>query len=122
MKQGGKVRAMQIHPASPEYVVVAQLNSDKFMAVVAMNDSTFLDELQNKFRAHTQAQGKKVNLQPLSSSSTLPALDASSQESSASDSVGTAVVRGSAMNPQSPEKCFRLHARKSHCRNESRYQ
>ena len=103
VKQGGKVRAMQIHPASPEYVVVAQLNSDKFMAVVPMNDSTFLDELQNKFRAHTQAQGKKVNLQPLSSSSTLPALDASSQESSASDSVGTAVVRGSAMNPQKPE-------------------
>ena len=103
VKQGGKVRAMQIHPASPEYVVVAQLNSDKFMAVVPMNDSTFLDELQNKFRAHTQAQGKKVNLQPLSSSSTLPALDASSQESSASDSVETAVVRGSAMNPQKPE-------------------
>ena len=103
VKQGGKVRAMQIHPASPEYVVVAQLNSDKFMAVVPMNDSTFLDELQNKFRAHTQAQGKKVNLQPLSSSSTLPALDASSQESSASDSVGTTVVRGSAINPQKPE-------------------
>ena len=103
VKQGGKVRAMQIHPASPEYVVVAQLNSDKFMAVVPMNDSTFLDELQNKFRAHTQAKGKKVNLQPLSSSSTLPALDASSQESSASGSVGTAVVRGSAMNPQKPE-------------------
>ena len=103
VKQGGKVRAMQIHPASPEYVVVAQLNSDKFMAVVPMNDSTFLDELQNKFRAHTQAQGKKVNLQPLSSSSTLPALDASSQESSASGSVGTAVVRGSAINPQKPE-------------------
>ena len=44
-----------------------------------------------------------MNLQPLSSSSTLPALDASSQESSASDSVETAVVRGSAMNPQKPE-------------------
>ena len=53
VKQGGKVRAMQIHPASPEYVVVAQLNSDKFMAVVPMNDSTFLDELQNKFRTYS---------------------------------------------------------------------
>ena len=103
VKEGGKVSAMQIHPSSPEYVVVAQLNSDKFMAVVPMNDSSFLEELQIKYRAHKQRVGKKINLQPLSSSNPLPKLDPTSTQSSVSSSDGPAVVRGSAINPQKPE-------------------
>lgn len=111
VKEGGEVRAMQIHPTSPEYLVVAQLNSDKFMAVVPITDSSFLDELQIKYQGYARSTGKKVSLKPLSGSNSLPELV---PETSGSSSVETAqtrasrtddpsVVRGEAMNPQKSE-------------------
>ena len=111
VKEGGKVRAMQIHPSSPEYLVVAQLNSDKFMAVVPIKDSSFLEELQVKYQAHTSSSGKKVDLKPLSAYDSLPKLEPLAAGSSSNDStvinesasVDISVVRGSAMNSQKPE-------------------
>ena len=104
VKVGGKVRAMQVHPASPEYLVVAQQNSDKFMATILIKDSTFLNELQKKYQAHNRSSASKVNLTPLSntgSSSQLAPL--AIEESPASVSSGPSVIRGAAMNPQKPE-------------------
>ena len=104
VKVGGKVRAMQVHPASPEYLVVAQQNSDKFMATILIKDSTFLNELQKKYQAHNRSSASKVNLTPLSntgSSSQLAPL--ATEESQLSVSSGPSVIRGAAMNPQKPE-------------------
>ena len=104
VKAGGKVRAMQVHPASPEYLVVAQQNSDKFMATILIKDSNFLNELQKKYQAHNRSSASKVNLTPLSntgSSSQLAPL--ATEESQASVSSGPSVIRGAAMNPQKPE-------------------
>ena len=104
VKVGGKVRAMQVHPASPEYLVVAQQNSDKFMATILIKDSTFLNELQKKYQAHNRSSASKFNLTPLSntgSSSQLAPL--AIEESPASVSSGPSVIRGAAMNPQKPE-------------------
>ena len=104
VKAGGKVRAMQVHPASPEYLVVAQQNSDKFMATILIKDSTFLNELQKKYQAHNRSSASKVNLTPLSNtgaSSQLAPL--ATEESQASVSSGPSVIRGAAMNPQKPE-------------------
>jgi len=112
VKEGGKVRVMQIHPSAPEYLVVAQLNSDKFMAVVPIEDSNFLDKLQTKYQAHAHSIGKKVSLQPLTAGESLPELSplpssisssSESAESKASESNEPSVVRGAAMNPQKPE-------------------
>ena len=50
VKIGGKVRAMQVHPASPKYLVVAQQNSDNY-GHHFIKDSTFLNELQKKYQA-----------------------------------------------------------------------
>ena len=104
VKAGGKVRAMQVHPASPEYLVVAQQNSDKFMATILIKDSTFLNELQKKYQAHNRSSASKVNLTPLSNtgaSSQLTPL--ATKESPASVSSGPSVIRGAAMNPPKPE-------------------
>ena len=119
VKVGGKVRAMQIHPASPEYLVVAQLNSDKFMATVLIKDSDFFEQLQPKYQGHARSVGKKVNLSPLSSPSStsnsqLSSPDGNTEKPASSkpekveeDSDDSpAVVPGSPMNPQKPENAL----------------
>ena len=53
---------MQIHPTAPQYLVVAQLNSDKFMAVVPIKDSSFIEVLVPKYESHSKAAGKQVSI------------------------------------------------------------
>jgi hypothetical protein len=107
VKVGGKVRAMQVHPASPEYLVVAQQNSDKFMATILIKDSTFLNELQKKYQVHNRSSASKVNLTPLSNSDSSSQLaPLSTGESQSSVSSGPSVIRGEAMNPQKPENAL----------------
>ena len=104
VKAGGKVRAMQVHPASPEYLVVAQQNSDKFMATILIKDSTFLNELQKKYQIHNRSSASKVNLTPLSNSGSSSQLAPLATEASqTSVTSGPSVIRGAAINPQKPE-------------------
>ena len=104
VKVGGKVRAMQVHPASPEYLVVAQQNSDKFMATILIKDSTFLNELQKKYQGYNRSSGSKVKLTPLSKTDSMPKLaPLAAPESKANVDSGPSVIRGAAMNPQKPE-------------------
>ena len=104
VKVGGKVRAMQVHPASPEYLVVAQQNSDKFMATILIKDSTFLNELQKKYQGYNHSSGSKVKLTPFSKTDSMPKLaPLAAPESKANVDSGPSAIRGAAMNPQKPE-------------------
>lgn len=114
VKAGGKVRVMQVHPASPEYLVVAQLNSDKFMATVPIKDSDFLEVLQIKYQGYARSLGKKVTipqstsngLAPLVVSGSGPADTKNTTEIEQTDSNSPSIIEGSAMNPQKPENAL----------------
>ena len=112
VKQGGAVRAMQIHPTAPQYLVVAQLNSDKFMAVVPIKDSSFIEVLLPKYESHSKAAGKQVSI-PANFKAGASANDSSSTSNSNSPTASLAsgelsplsptIAKGTAINPQKPE-------------------
>ena len=83
VKQGGAVRAMQIHPTAPQYLVVAQLNSDKFMAVVPIKDSSFIEVLLPKYESF-HGNGKQVSI-PANFKAGASANDSSSMSNSNSN-------------------------------------
>ena len=114
VKAGERVRVMQVHPASPDYLVVAQLNSDKLMATVPIKDSDFLEVLQVKYQGYSRSVGKKVSI-PKSNSNGLAPLDFADSENETSsgevdtvetDSNSPSVIEGSAINPQKSENAL----------------
>ncbi len=112
---GGTIRASRFHPSAPEYLIVSQPNSDKFLATMPISNSSFVEVLKPRYVSHMNRMGsggnplyvapqKKGNAisKPLSpGSTTTPALvDKSAQETKVMGSAP--VLTGRAKNPQKP--------------------
>jgi len=57
---GENVMVTRFHPVSENYVVAQQLNSDLFMASVAIENTNLMEKLAEKYVAHMASIGKKV--------------------------------------------------------------
>ena len=55
---GKMIRAKGYHPQSSDFLVVAQENSDKFLATIRLANSNFIDLLVPKFQNHTSKQDR----------------------------------------------------------------
>ncbi len=119
---GKVVRARGYHPSSAEFLVVAQENSDKFLATIRLENSNFLDLVVPKFENHSKSSSGRGPVNPLevtprksspqsqptrpSPPSTQPS-EMESMDSGrsmiSSSPASPQIVRGSAQNPQKPE-------------------
>ena len=57
---GGKLRATRFHPSAKGYLVVAQLNSDKLLATVKIDNTNLVEVLAPKFTRHMSSMGNAV--------------------------------------------------------------
>ena len=57
---GGKLRATRFHPSAKGYLVVAQLNSDKLLATVKVDNTSFIESLAPKYTKHMNSMGNSV--------------------------------------------------------------
>lgn len=120
---GKTVRAKGYHPQSAEFLVVAQENSDKFLATIRLGNSNFVDLIVPKFQRHSENAVDKGPVNPLlvaprsnarsqstgsapasfsPSTVSKPTSENPNSVSSASSST-PAVLRGKPNNPQQPE-------------------
>ena len=58
---GGKLRATRFHPSAKGYLVVAQLNSDKLMATVKIDNTSLVEALASKYTRHMNSMGNAVS-------------------------------------------------------------
>ena len=57
---GGKLRATRFHPSAKDYIVVAQLNSDKLLATVKIDNISLAESLASKYTRHMNSMGHSV--------------------------------------------------------------
>jgi hypothetical protein len=57
---GGVLVATRFHPVSEEYIVARQGDSDTFMASVHINNTNIMEVLAQKYVAHKNSMGQKV--------------------------------------------------------------
>jgi len=57
---GGKLRATRFHPSAKDYLVVAQLNSDKLLATVKIDNTSLVESLASKYTRHMNSMGNSV--------------------------------------------------------------
>lgn len=117
VKVGRTVRAKGYHPQSSEFLVVAQENSDKFLATIRVSNSNFVDLIVPKFQAQSNIERGPVN--PLL---VAPKRRAVSSPSPASSSIATStrgaspasapVVKGKPSSPQQPENMLEMGSAK----------
>ena len=118
---GKVVRARGYHPSSDEFLVVAQENSDKFLATIRLKNSNFLELVVPKFQKHAQSSSNRGPVNPLESvpqrpaaraqpvRSSSPAVQSSKMDGMVSESMSSSspvqpqIVKGEPMNPQQPE-------------------
>lgn len=110
IKVGQTVRAIRFYRNSMEYLVVAQENSDKFLATVPLDNTNFIQLVESIYKKRQEFMGRNTSgLPSLSNVSSEPPSAAPSSISPVSnvansDEPGTVpVVRGTAQNPQLPE-------------------
>ena len=58
---GGSIRASRFHPSAPDYLVVSQLNSDKYLATMPIVNASFVEMVRPKYEAHTNRMGSGGN-------------------------------------------------------------
>lgn len=58
---GGKLRATRFHPSAKGYLVVAQLNSDKLLATVKIDNTNLVEALASKYTRHMSSMGNSVS-------------------------------------------------------------
>ena len=102
---GESVRALRYHPSSPEFLVVAQMNSDKYLAVLKYSDSNFVDSLIPKYVQRSRVLGKEIpkDLLKMVSSENKPkpiAAPSSGSDSSMEKSISSTSEREEEMVPQ----------------------
>ena len=117
VKVGQVVKALRYYRDEAKYLVVAQENSDKFLATVELENTNFLEQLASIYEERQKYMGRNVsNLPSLSQgSSSLPPLVVPKKEPVGANSVAPPrqsdtttsnsanVVRGKAQNPQLSE-------------------
>ena len=57
---GGKLRATRFHPSAKGYLVVAQINSDKLLATVKIDNTSLVESLASKYTKHMNSMGNSV--------------------------------------------------------------
>jgi len=60
VRPGGVLRAMRFHPSAKDYLIVAQLNSDKLLATLKIDNSNFIEALAPKYVRHMNTMGQSV--------------------------------------------------------------
>ena len=115
---GRVVRAKGFHPQSAEFLVVAQENSDKYLATIRLENSNFTDLLIPKYQSHANVDRGPIN--PLEVAPKRPQrsvgvpsrvesapvnsnFSRSQSEVSSPESSAPVVVRGKPSNPQKQE-------------------
>ena len=58
---GQSVRATKFHPSSSEFLIVAQENSDSFLASMRVSNSNFIEKSAVKFANHKKYMGQSVS-------------------------------------------------------------
>ena len=58
---GNSLRATGFHPQAPGQIIVAQPNSDKFLALAAVSDTNFAEVIQPKYLAHQKKVSGMAN-------------------------------------------------------------
>ena len=109
VKVGQSVRATDYHPSSFEHLIVAQMASDKFRAVVPLNNTNFSPLLLSKYEKRQRFLGNKIpTVRPVSSGKIKsnepepePEIISSKNTKSTEDELKA--VRGVAQNPQKSE-------------------
>ena len=111
---GQSVRATKFHPSSSEFLIVAQENSDSFLASMRVSNSNFFEKSAVRFANHKKYIGQSVssNLSRALSAEADAAKgadmpDSRSPTNEASVEVGSTtgrlVAQGKPKNPQKPE-------------------
>jgi CRP-like cAMP-binding protein len=115
---GGVLRASRFHPTAPDYLIVSQPNSDKFLATMPIANGSFVEVIKPRYESHMNRLGSGGNplfvpskkkapvlsgrsLTKPSSSSTTPNLVSDDMDSTESMGAGP-VLTGRAKNPQKP--------------------
>jgi hypothetical protein len=58
---GGALRASRFHPTAPEFLVVAQPNSDKFLATMPIANANFIESVKPKYELFMSRNGGRGN-------------------------------------------------------------
>ena len=113
---GGRLRALSYYPSSKQFIVVAQPNSNKFLATLPITNSTFVEAVKPKYEKYAKGDGAGAGTQlanplaprpkpPTRLSSQLPTSGSSvpSKTGFSSTEGEPKVAKGRAKNPQKPE-------------------
>ena len=60
VKTGGQLRAVRFHPSAPDYIVVAQKHSDKFLATIKIENSNFVEVVAPKYINFMRSRGENI--------------------------------------------------------------
>ncbi len=60
VRPGGVLRAKGFHPSAREYLIVAQLNSDKLLATAKIDNTNLIESLAPKYVRHMNSMGNSV--------------------------------------------------------------
>jgi CRP-like cAMP-binding protein len=58
---GGTVRASRFHPSAPDYLVVSQVNSDKYLATIPIKHASLVEMVRPKYEIHSDKVGSGGN-------------------------------------------------------------
>lgn len=115
---GGVLKASRFHPTAPDYLIVSQTNSDKFLATMPIANGSFVEVIKPKYQAHMSRMGSGGNplftpsrtkaspstvSGPVSNMSSAPSKPAIVDNMESEKTIKTApVLTGRAKNPQKP--------------------
>jgi CRP-like cAMP-binding protein len=60
VRPGGELRAMRFHPSARDYLIVAQLKSDKLLATVKIDNSNLIEVLAPLYVRHMNSMGNSI--------------------------------------------------------------
>jgi CRP-like cAMP-binding protein len=60
VRPGGELRAMRFHPSAQDYLIVAQLKSDKLLATVKIDNSNLIEVLAPVYVRHMNSMGNSI--------------------------------------------------------------
>jgi hypothetical protein len=115
---GGALRASRFHPTAPDYLIVSQPNSDKFLATMPIANGSFVEVIKPRYESHMSRMGGGGNPLFVPSKKKAPVISGSSllrpkssdttpnlvpDDMDSMESMGAApVLTGRAKNPQKP--------------------
>jgi hypothetical protein len=113
IKVGQTVKALRFYPNSNKYLVVAQENSDKFLATVTLDNTNFFQLVAQIYKKRQEFLGKDYSNLPsleegpngnkILNNSPKPNVTPQMLSSSITDGNGKNIIRGVAQNPQLSE-------------------